>query len=406
MVLCGRCQAQRVDGSGSAIRSASEAESVGDAGAYGIQPIRVSLNDRLSGKGGTPRSCADIGRGWARCGAQGNHPKTPRAAPAFLNNRISVPAVWRNRSMSQSATFLVASAMAPKTARTPLAGEIARFALVGVINTGVDLVVLNALIAISHRGRTGLLYSLFKAISFLVAVLNSYFLNSQWTFRETAPQSTMTRVGRFLSVSIVGLAINVGTASGVVMFVGPVRWLARWWPSVAALAGATCGLAFNFAGYKYLVFLPGSKRGADPILMPTDGRSLSAGKRLQADLWGRHEPLHWNKGSAENMQTRSGTRVPCEIPVALTGVDSTRSFSESCVVILVNPQGCAVRFHRPLEVGSAVRLEGLPSGNQATARVVNCISIGGYEKLWLLGLALDKPGNVWGIQNPPQDWVL
>jgi putative flippase GtrA len=275
-----------------------------------------------------------------------------------------------------------------------------------VINTGVDLVVLNTLIAISHRGRAGLLYSLFKAISFLVAVLNSYLLNSKWTFRETAPQSTMTRVGRFLSVSVVGLAINVGTASGVVMFVGPVRWLATWWPSVAALAGAACGLAFNFAGYKYLVFFPGSRRGADPTSTLTDGRSLSAGQPLQANFCGRYEPLHWNKGSSENMQTRSGTRVACEIPITLTGVDSTRPFSESCVVILVNPQGCAVRFHCPLEVGSAVRLEGLSAGNHATARVVNCISIGGYEKLWLLGLALGKPGNVWGIQNPPQDWAL
>ncbi len=96
----------------------------------------------------------------------GNHPITPRAAPAFFNKRTSVPRASRNRSMSQSATSLIASALAPKRARTPLAGEIARFALVGVINTGVDLVILNALIAISHRGRTGLLYSLFKAISF------------------------------------------------------------------------------------------------------------------------------------------------------------------------------------------------------------------------------------------------
>jgi hypothetical protein len=37
---------------------------------------------------------------------------------------------------------------------------------------------------------------------------------------------------------------------------------------------------------------------------------------------------------------------------------------------------------------------------------VNCISLGQYEKLWLLGLALDEPGNVWGIQSPPEDWAL
>jgi len=47
-------------------------------------------------------------------------------------------------------------------------------------------------------------------------------------------------------------------------------------------------------------------------------------------------------------------------------------------------------------------LEGLPAGISVTARVVNCIPI---EKFWLLGLALDVPANVWGIQSPPEDWT-
>ena len=105
----------------------------------------------------------------------------------------------------------------------PLRSEIARFAFVGAINTAVDLAVLNTLIATTHRGRAGLLYSLFKAISFLVAVLNSYWMNSRWTFRQTAAQNAAMRVGRFLSVSVLGLAINVATASWVALVPGPVR---------------------------------------------------------------------------------------------------------------------------------------------------------------------------------------
>jgi hypothetical protein len=31
--------------------------------------------------------------------------------------------------------------------------------------------------------------------------------------------------------------------------------------------------------------------------------------------------------------------------------------------------------------------------------------MGQYEKLWLLGLALDVPGNVWDVQSPPEDWT-
>jgi len=49
-------------------------------------------------------------------------------------------------------------------------------------------------------------------------------------------------------------------------------------------------------------------------------------------------------------------------------------------------------------------LEGLPEKRSVTAQVVNCISLGEYEKFWFLGLALDEPGNVWGIATPPEDW--
>jgi hypothetical protein len=63
-----------------------------------------------------------------------------------------------------------------------------------------------------------------------------------------------------------------------------------------------------------------------------------------------------------------------------------------------------VRFGRPLEIGTRVQLEGLPDKRNIIARVVNCLSLGQYEKFWFLGLALDEPGNVWGIENPPADW--
>lgn len=103
-------------------------------------------------------------------------------------------------------------------------------------------------------------------------------------------------------------------------------------------------------------------------------------------------------------QVRRGTRIDCEIEISLTSLDPAHPFSEPSQTLLVNPQGCAARFRRPLEVGAAVRLEGLPTGTAVTARVVNCIRIGEYDRFWLLGLALDVPGNVWGIQTPPEDW--
>ena len=86
-------------------------------------------------------------------------------------------------------------------------------------------------------------------------------------------------------------------------------------------------------------------------------------------------------------------------------LDPLHPFSEPCQIILVNLRGCVVRFSRSVEIGMAVHLEGLPTADKVTGRVVNCISLGEHEKLWLLGLALDEPGNVWGIEPVPEDWL-
>lgn len=118
------------------------------------------------------------------------------------------------------------------------------------------------------------------------------------------------------------------------------------------------------------------------------------------------EPIDLNVGPTDKKAGfRRGTRIPSEIPITLTSLDPARPFSGECLVILVNPQGRAARFGRPLEIGAMVRLEGLPARMNVTARVVNCISMGKYERLWLLGLALDEPGNIWGIQSPPDGWT-
>jgi hypothetical protein len=101
---------------------------------------------------------------------------------------------------------------------------------------------------------------------------------------------------------------------------------------------------------------------------------------------------------------RRGTRISYKIPITITSLDLLNPFSDTGMTLLVNPQGCAARFGRPVELGIVVRLEGLPAKCSVTARVVNCIQLGEFEKFWILGLMLDEPGNVWGIESPPEDW--
>src|SRR5262249_42359975 len=103
-------------------------------------------------------------------------------------------------------------------------------------------------------------------------------------------------------------------------------------------------------------------------------------------------------------KARRSTRIRAQIPVRVTSLDASIGFSEQCSTVIVNTQGCGVRLSRSLEPGIAVRLDELPIEQLVTARVANCVPLGNDNKYWLVGLALDQPGNVWGIHSAPADW--
>ena len=88
----------------------------------------------------------------------------------------------------------------------------------------------------------------------------------------------------------------------------------------------------------------------------------------------------------------------------LNSRDPLEPFSEQCQIILVNLHGCAARSPRPIGIGARVELQGLPGNRRTSAHVVNCFSLGKFDHLWIVGLALEESGNVWGVENVPEDW--
>jgi len=95
--------------------------------------------------------------------------------------------------------------------------QFAKFFAVGMFNTGVDWVIFFALTSteafVDHRSSA-------KAVSFLVAVVNSFILNSYWTFRneytvkmgDSAAELHKQRLslfGRFATVSAIGWVANI-----------------------------------------------------------------------------------------------------------------------------------------------------------------------------------------------------
>jgi len=144
--------------------------------------------------------------------------------------------------------------------KIPFILQAAKFALVGAVNTVVDLGVLNLLILFTQI-TSGIYFTVFKGISFLVAVTNSYFWNKFWAFKKRGeakaqtPEAKSKEFSQFMIVSIVGFLLNLGIAAFVVNIVGPQFGLnAKIWANMGAVAGTLFVMVWNFLGYKFIVF--------------------------------------------------------------------------------------------------------------------------------------------------------
>ncbi len=133
--------------------------------------------------------------------------------------------------------------------------QIGKFALVGGVNFLLDLGVLNLFIFLTSIA-SGPFYSVFKGVSFITAVINSYLLNKFWTFSDQAQNKRVTKEFlSFIVVSLIGLFINNIVASFLVNFVGPQAGISEnLWASIGAIIASFVGMFWNFVGYKFIVF--------------------------------------------------------------------------------------------------------------------------------------------------------
>lgn len=151
--------------------------------------------------------------------------------------------------------------------KLPIIWQLGKFGVTGVLNVLVDFGVLTILtiflkyyFEISSTDiffSLGVLvisvYSLYKAISFTIANINSYFWNKYWTFDEK--RDNKSEFGQFFVVSIVGFIINVLVASFVFKYIHPISGMNYdQWGLIGAAMGSIIGLIWNFLGYKFLVF--------------------------------------------------------------------------------------------------------------------------------------------------------
>lgn len=130
-----------------------------------------------------------------------------------------------------------------------------KFGEVGGLNWLVDLGVLNILIMITGFS-TGIYFSVFKGISFVVSATNSYFWNKNWVFDKTKTKEVGKEVGKFGISTISGLIFNVLVATLILYFGKNVLTGLgdKNWANVAAIGGSLSAMIFNFVLYKFWVF--------------------------------------------------------------------------------------------------------------------------------------------------------
>ena len=145
-------------------------------------------------------------------------------------------------------------------------GQLIKFGLVGVLNTLVDFLVFQTLNLL-----LGWVYAA-QVAGFTCGVINSYFWNSSWTFKEERTR-TLREMSLFLVVNLVSLGVSLGVIWLCREVFGVTNaWAAQWMPrflsglvtgdTVAKLIATFFSIIVNFAGNRLFVFNGRAKREA------------------------------------------------------------------------------------------------------------------------------------------------
>lgn len=145
--------------------------------------------------------------------------------------------------------------------------QLSKFVVIGGMNTLVDIgilafissLVLETSVATTmpwfYMGTiTITFFSLYKACSFIIANINSFFWNKYWTFQQSDTKKAGAEFIQFFAVSFIGFIINNGISSAIFSAHSAVNFNSNQWVLVSAAIGSIAGLAWNFIGYKFIVF--------------------------------------------------------------------------------------------------------------------------------------------------------
>jgi len=148
-----------------------------------------------------------------------------------------------------------------------------KFALVGVLNTLIDVVILNILVFFGLKTIFiifGQKFLLANIISVCVAMINSFVLNKLWTF-ESKGGNIYQQIFSFFIITVIGMFVihqivfssfyfGFKSASSFIISIINFIGLSRFFSDTFIILNFAKGMAviasliWNFIGYKFIVF--------------------------------------------------------------------------------------------------------------------------------------------------------
>ncbi len=117
-------------------------------------------------------------------------------------------------------------------------------------------------------------------------------------------------------------------------------------------------------------------------------------------------PMTETESKATRVERRRSQRIPFSLAVYVVDRSPSLGFIKRSEIVEVSSHGCQLLAPSPLPRGSQVRLDRRTRVALTTAHVIHSTPVEPIAvKIWRIGLELVAPGNVWGIAEPPADWV-
>ena len=132
--------------------------------------------------------------------------------------------------------------------------QLAKFILIGSLFAVFDLVLLNSLMA--YFGITkGIEYSIFVTASFVIATSIKYIADKFWAFEKSEKKGMGKEFTGFFIITLISGGIHIGVASIIVNIIGAQFGISPLiWANIGKILGIVVASAWNFLGYKFIVF--------------------------------------------------------------------------------------------------------------------------------------------------------